>query len=137
MGLIGLEAAASVSTAFGLRNPYWLAGVSAAGLAGGIVGGVFANRIQGPILHDVVGVSSLVIGMGGILPATLLVLQIRSREPEEKAKDDKKKEQAALPPPALFQVREGNFALSAPAPAPLSALPGDAPVGAALFSGTF
>jgi hypothetical protein len=139
LGLLGGEVAASVSTAFGVRKAPVLFAVTSGGLALGLVTGIFANRIKGPIAHDVVGVSSIVLGMGGIIPSVLLVLQIRSNDATKKGKKKKPDEEttALLVPPALLNLSEGEFHLSAPSIVPLAAKDKERPIGAVLFSGSF
>jgi hypothetical protein len=144
LGLIGAEVASSVSTAFGVRKAPVLFAVTSLGAAVGIVGGIFANRIQAPLLHDVVGVSTLTIGMGGVVPATLIVLQIRSNDSTREKKDKKEKRSkkddaptALLVPPGLLNYREGEVSLSAPTLMPLIAKEKENPLGAVLFSGNF
>ena len=138
LGLLGGEVAASVGTALGVRKAPVLFAVTSAGLALGLVTGIFANRIQGPIAHDVVGISTITLGMGGIIPSVLMVLQIRSNDATKKDKKKKSKEATALlVPPALFNVSDGEFRLSAPSIVPFVAKDKETPVGAILFSGSF
>jgi hypothetical protein len=139
LSLLSGEAAASISTAFGVRKAPVLLAVTSGGLAVGLVAGIFANRIKGPILHDVVGVSTIALGMGGIIPSVLLVLQIRSNDATKKEKKKKPNEEitALLVPPALLNLSAGEFRLSAPSIVPLVAKNKENPIGALLFSGSF
>jgi hypothetical protein len=140
MGLLGGELGASLGTIFGIRKAPVLFAVTSVGLATGLVCGIFANKIQAPVRHDIVGVSTLVLGMGGAIPAVLIVLQVRSKDSLKTDKDKKKKGKestALLVPPGLFNVSDGEFHLSAPSIVPLVGREKEKPVGAVLFSGSF
>lgn len=147
-GLLGADLAISVSSALGVRKAPILFAITSVGLAGGIVGGVLIDRrIQGQIAHDTLGVSSMILGMGGIIPSVLIVLQTRSNDASKPPKEEKKKKgekkegeeetEALLLPPGLLNLSDGQVRLSAPSIISMQGQGKDLPMGALLFSGSF
>lgn len=134
MGLLGGELVLSIGAVAGLRKPVWVLSTGALGLAGGIIGGIFYEKIQSPFARDLGSVSSLVLGMGGVIPTILILMQTRANDAEKPVQEAPS---LSLAPPALLQLSEGRVEVGLPSLVPLLGQKGEISMGALLLSGEF